>query len=99
MITLVIIWSINILRINFWEPTLLGSNWTTDAAIEEQEEIYVTSLNPDNFEPHHAFLTIADINESQDAPGFKKALFKSFEDHNIEGILKKLFFLHQTEHQ
>ena len=79
---------------------LLGTNFiavlndgTTDPAIAEQEVIYVTFLDPDNFEPRLTFSTVAKLNESQDAQGLKRALFKSFEDHNIEGILDKIVFL------
>ena len=40
------------------------------------------------------FFTISELfKESQDAPGLKKALLKSFEDHNIEGLLKNIVFL------
>ena len=70
---------------------------TTDAAIVEQEVIYVTFLDPDNFEPCLIFLTVAELNKSQDAQGLKRALFKSFEDHNIEGILNKIIFLASNE--
>ena len=84
------------------------NNGRTDAAIEqeqeveqvEQEVIYVTFPDPDNFEPGQLFLTVAELNESQDAPGLNKVLIKSFEDHNIEGILKKnMFSSHGTEYQ
>ena len=65
-----------------------------DKATVEQEVICITFLNPNNFESSLTFFTISELfKESQDAPGLKKALLKSFEDHNIEGLLKKIVFL------
>ena len=66
---------------------------TTDATIVEQEVIYAIFLDPDNFEPGLTFLTVAELTKSQDAQGLKRALFKIFEDHNIEGILNKIVLL------
>ena len=59
-----------VLRTNF---TGVLNDGTTDAAIEEQV-IYVTFLDPDNFEPRLTCLTAAELNESQDAQGLKRAL-------------------------
>ena len=58
-ITVVIICSIKMLRINFWEPTLIRvlNDGTTDTAVIEQEGIYVTFLDPDSLEPGLTFLT------------------------------------------
>ena len=73
---------------------------TLDAATVEQEVIYVSYLDPDNFEPSVIFLTAAELKESQGASGLKQALFKSFEYHNIGAILKKkLFSSHRTDYQ
>ena len=37
--------------------------------------LYVNFLDPSNFEPCLTFLTVAELNKNQDAPGSKKALF------------------------
>ena len=66
---------------------------TTDEATVQPKVIYVTFLDPDNFEPRLNFLAVAELNESQDGQGLNGALLKSFEDHNIEGILNKIIFL------
>ena len=79
-----------LLRTNFiW----VLNDGTTDAVVVKQEVIYVAFFDPDNFEPHLTFLTVAELKESQDEQGLKRALFKSFEDHNIEGILNKIVYL------
>ena len=79
-----------LLRTNFiW----VLNDGTPDAAVVEQEVIYVVFLDPGNFEPHLTFLTVAELNDSQEDKGLKRALFKSFEDHNIEVILNKTVYL------
>ena len=64
-----------------------------ETAIVEQEVIYVTFLDPDNFEPHLTFFTVTELNKSQDAQGLKRALFNFFDDHAIDSILNKMVFL------
>ena len=51
---------------------------TTDAAVIKQVVIHVTLLDRDNFETCLTFLTVADLNKSQDASGLKKAFFNFF---------------------
>ena len=65
---------------------------TSDTAILEQKVIYVTFLNPFTFEPRLTFLTVVELNESQDAQGLKRALFGSFEEHG--GHIEEYRFPH-----
>ena len=66
---------------------------TTDAGIQEQEVIYVCYFDPDDFEPRLAFLTVAELTESQDAPGLKRAILEVFKQHGMASILNKIVFL------
>ena len=40
----------------------------------KNKKLFVTFLDPDNFEPHLTCLTAAELNESLDAQGLKRAL-------------------------
>ena len=59
-----------LLRTNFIVVLNVG---TTDAAVIKQVVIHVNLLDRDNFGPCLTFLTVADLNKSQDASGLKKA--------------------------
>ena len=64
-----------LLRTNF---IVVLNGGTTDAAVIKQVVIHVTLLDRDNFETCLTFLTVADLNKSQDASGLKKAFFNFF---------------------
>ena len=65
------------LRTNFIDVLNDG---TADVEIVEQKVIYVNRLWFRHFQILSNFLTVAELHESQDTPGLKKALFKSFQD-------------------
>ena len=85
-----------VLRTNF---TGVLNDGTTDAAIEEQEVTYVTFLDPDNFEPRLTCLTAAELNESLDAQGLKRALLNLLKIITSRAYWTKSFSSHRTEHQ
>ena len=65
---------------------------TTDAAIIEQEVIYLLYLDPDNFVPRLSFFTVSELHQSQDAAMLKSAIVNAFTENNMEDALSKIVF-------
>ena len=65
---------------------------TTDAAIIEQEVIYLLYLDPDNFVPRLSFFTVSELHQGQDAAMLKSAIVNAFTENNMEDALSKIVF-------
>ena len=70
-----------ILRTNFITIMTVG---TTDAAVMEQEVIYLLYLDPDVFEPRMSFLYLKELHGVQDADILKKAIVNAFTENGME---------------
>ena len=62
---------------------------TTDAAINEQEVIYLLYLDPDVFEPRISFFYLQELHGGQNAEILKKAIEDAFRESDMEDALQK----------
>ena len=53
-------------------------NRSTDKSVTEQEVVYVAFADPETGKATLAFFEVVATSESQDAPGLKKAIIKTF---------------------
>ena len=65
---------------------------TTDAAITEQELMYLIHLDPDNFVPRLLFFTVSELHQGRDAAMLKSAIINAFTENNMEDALTKIVF-------
>lgn len=63
----------------------------TDAALTEKEVIYIIFVDPDDFKPTLAFLSLKSV-ASQDAPGITNAITEAFKDCDILEKLQQIVF-------
>ena len=78
-----------VLRANF---IAILTDGTTDAAITEQEVIYLLYLDPDNLVPRLSFFTVSELHQGQDAAMLKSAIVNAFTENNMEDALIKIVF-------
>ena len=65
---------------------------TTDAAITEQEVMYLLYLDPDDFVPQLLFFTVSELHQGQDAAILKSGIVNSFTENGMEDALRKIVF-------
>ena len=65
---------------------------TTDAAITEQEVVYLLYLDPDDFVPQLSFFTVSELHQGQDAAILKSAIVNAFTGNGMEDALRKIVF-------
>ena len=65
---------------------------TTDAAISEQEVIYLLYLDPDVFEPRISFFYLQELHRCQDAEILKKAIEDAFRENDMEDALQNIVY-------
>ena len=65
---------------------------TTDAAISEQEVIYILYLDTGVFEPRISFFYLQELHVDQDAEILKKAIEDAFRENDMEDALQKIVY-------
>ena len=75
-------------RTNFLSLLIDG---VTDVAIVEKEMIYVLFVDPDDFKPTLAFLSLKSV-ASQDVQGIANAITEAFQDCDISEKLQRIVF-------
>ena len=75
-------------RTNFLSLLIDGA---TDVAVAEKEVIYVLFVDPDDFKPTVAFLSLKSV-ASQDYQGIANAITEAFQDCDISEKLQRIVF-------
>ena len=65
---------------------------TTDAAVSEQEVIYLSYLDPDEFEPRTTFFRLQQLHGGQDADILMNAIRDAFQINGMTNEFQKLVF-------
>ena len=78
-------------RVNFIAILIDG---TTDAAVKEQEVLYVMYVDPDTHTPTLSYFEVMEMNElDQTAPGMLSAIKSAFTRNNLADLWDKLVYL------